>query len=78
MISVNIHEAKTKLPALLRLLEEKGEYIRICRNGKPVAEIRPIEKVSDPFKQNPRLMGVKFNEDPVLPLKDDDWPGELR
>ena len=51
--------------------------MRICRNGRPVAEIRPISKVRDPFTQSPRLTGVKFNEDPVLPLREDDWPEEL-
>ena len=78
MISVNIHEAKTKLSALLRMIEEKGEPIIICRNGTPVAEIRPIEEAGDPLAQNPRLTGVIFNEDPALPLKENDWPDELR
>lgn len=78
MISVNTHEAKSKLSALLRLIEEKGERIMICRNGKPIAEICPITGTNDPFKQNPELTGIKFNEDPVLPLHEDDWPEEYR
>ena len=76
MISVNIHEAKTRLSALLRLVEEKGDFIRICRNGRPVADIRPIEIVNKPLEQNPALMNVVFNEKPVLPLKNEDWPAE--
>ncbi len=78
MITVNIHEAKTKLSALLRLVEEKGDFIRICRNGRPVADIRPIDIVNKPLEQNPELMGVMFNENPVLPLKNEDWPVESR
>ena len=31
---VNIHEAKTKLSALLAEVVEKGEKVLICRHGK--------------------------------------------
>lgn len=40
MPSVNVHEAKTTLSALLAEVEERGEVVLICRNGKPVAELR--------------------------------------
>src|SRR5437763_13396892 len=40
MIMVNTHEAKSKLSALLAAIEEKGEVVVICRNGKPVAEMK--------------------------------------
>ena len=75
MLVVNTHEAKTRLSGLLRLVEERGERIRVCRNGKPVAEIGPITTADrDPLVPNPRLSGVIFHEDPVAPLADDDWP----
>ncbi len=44
MISVNIHEAKTKLSSLLSLVETKNEHITICRSGTPIAEITPFKK----------------------------------
>jgi len=37
MITVNTHEAKTTLSTLLAAVEERGENVIICRNGKPVA-----------------------------------------
>jgi len=79
MIVVNTHEAKTRLSELLRLVEERRERVRVCRNGRPVAEIGPISKdIRDPLKQNPRLCGIDFREDPMKPLSDEDWPGEPR
>ncbi len=78
MISVNTHEAKTRLSKLLTLVEEKKEIIQICRNGKPVAELKPISKVPDPLKTHPKLKKVKINENPVLPLSEDEWPEEYR
>ncbi len=78
MISVNTHEAKTKLSKLLALVEEKQEIIQICRNGKPVAELKPIADVPDPLKVHPKLKRVKFHEDPTLPLSEDEWPEEYR
>jgi len=38
MKTVNIHEAKTHLSALLKLIED-GEEVIIARNGKPVAKL---------------------------------------
>ena len=43
MKMVNIHEAKTNLSALLADVESKDEHIIICRSGKPIAKITPIE-----------------------------------
>jgi prevent-host-death family protein len=40
MIQVNMHEAKTRLSALVKLAEE-GERVVIARDGVPVAEIVP-------------------------------------
>ncbi len=78
MLSVNTHEAKTKLSALLAAVEERGEWVRICRNGKPIADLRPVARVADPLQMSPQLSGVEFREDPALPLGEQDWPEEMR
>lgn len=43
MKTVNIHEAKTHLSALLKLIED-GEEVVIARNGKPVAKLVEFQK----------------------------------
>ena len=40
---VNVHEAKTNFSKLLARVE-KGEQITICKSGKPVARLNPIEE----------------------------------
>jgi antitoxin (DNA-binding transcriptional repressor) of toxin-antitoxin stability system len=75
MIIVNTHEAKTRLSELLRAIEEKGERVRVCRNGRPIAEMGPVPRFSpDPLAINPRLSAVQFRESPVAPLAEEDWP----
>ncbi|MBN2689097.1 MAG: type II toxin-antitoxin system Phd/YefM family antitoxin [Gammaproteobacteria bacterium] len=59
MIIVNTHEAKTKLSQLLTEVESNGETVRICRNGKPIADLAPTGKAVDPLKQHKELQGVK-------------------
>ena len=73
MISVNTHEAKTRLSELLLKVEKNHEVIIICRNGTPVAELSPLKKNINPLRQNPKLK-VIFHEDPSLPLDEKDWP----
>jgi antitoxin (DNA-binding transcriptional repressor) of toxin-antitoxin stability system len=73
MISVNIYEAKTRLSALIGEVENKGESVLICRNGKPVAELRAAVSVPDPFACDPALK-VTFHKSPALPLDPEDWP----
>ena len=76
MITVNIHEAKTNLSSLIAKVEEKGEVVRICRNGKPVAELQPVKKkVTNRLQMHPELMG-RILEDPMKPLDPEDW-GDL-
>jgi prevent-host-death family protein len=71
----NTHEAKTKLSELLADVETRGEVILICRNGRPVAELRPVTVAHEsPLRKNPRLQGMRLLEDPVLPLDPEDWP----
>jgi antitoxin (DNA-binding transcriptional repressor) of toxin-antitoxin stability system len=74
MRSVNTHQAKTQLSRLLADVENKGETIVLCRNGKPVAELRPFQSSRSPLRRNVRLAKVKFREDPSLPLDPADWP----
>lgn len=74
MITVNTHEAKTRLSALLAAVEERGEIIVVCRNGEPIAELRPIRRVRNPLAHDPKLARVVFHEDPSAPLAPEDWP----
>ena len=74
MIAVNTHEAKTRLSALLQDVEERGEVVVICRNGKPVAELRRLEPGRDPLRMDKTLRRVRFSADPTLPLDPADWP----
>ena len=78
MISINTHEAKTRLSELLAKVESRRETVVICRNGKPIAELVPWEKTADPLKQDPELGKVFFHADPALPLDGDEWPEEKR
>ena len=78
MISVNTHEAKTRLSELLSKVESKHETVIICRNGSPVAELLPWGKTKNPLRQNPKLKKIKFKEDPSLPLSEDEWPESRR
>ena len=78
MIAINIHEAKTKLSALISTIEEKGDMVTICRNGKAVAQLGPVRMNRNPLKQNGRLKRVVFNDDPSAPLSADEWPEHLR
>lgn len=76
MIKVNTHEAKSKLSALIKRVE-KGEWVRICRNGYPIADLRPIIRAKNPLKQDASL-AVRFAESPVAPLGEDEWPESAR
>jgi len=74
MLKVNTHEAKTRLSALLAAVESEGEVVVICRNGKPIAELRRArEEHRDPLRTDPQLGGVVFHEDPTAPLDPEDW-----
>ncbi len=79
MITINTHEAKSKLSSLLAKVEQGQEEVIICRNGKPVAKLVAIgNRQADPLRMNPRLGPVVFNEDPCAPLDEQAWPEELR
>ena len=67
---VNTHEAKTTLSQLLAAVENQHETIRICRHGKPIADLVPIAKTTNPLSQNKKLAGVTLLSDN---LDDEDW-----
>jgi antitoxin (DNA-binding transcriptional repressor) of toxin-antitoxin stability system len=73
MRSVNIHEAKSTLSALLLDVETKGEVVVICRYGRPVAELRRPTPSRDRLLPNPALCGVVLHDDPATPLPADLW-----
>ncbi len=79
MLTVNTHEAKTKLSALLAAVEERGETILICRNGKPVAELHAptCRSAVDPLRQHPELAG-RILYDPTEAATSEDWPEDAR
>ncbi|MDZ4742697.1 MAG: type II toxin-antitoxin system Phd/YefM family antitoxin [Verrucomicrobiota bacterium] len=76
---VNIYEAKTHLSSLLNEVDEKGETVRICRNGKAIADLKPIiKRGAHILKKHPTLSQGKILYDPVKGLDEDDWPEEFR
>lgn len=80
MIVVNTYEAKSQLSKLLRCVDEENETVRICRNGKVVADIvspREIERKNNPLARHPEIMGVKVKCDLREPVMSDDELPEL-
>ncbi len=76
MITVNTHEAKSRLSALLAAVEDQGEVVLICRHGKPVAELRaasPRTSSPDPLQLHPELAATILY-DPTEPASEDEWP----
>jgi len=80
MITVNTHEAKTKLSKLLAAVEEKGEVVMICRNGKPVAELKAPTKPPSSVGDLDHSLSVTFAPgfDPTEPASEEEWPEECR
>jgi prevent-host-death family protein len=82
MITVNMHEAKTRLSELVDAAEH-GEVVILCRRGQPAVRLTP-ERASAPLDRtalspNPKLQGsLAPGFDPAEPLSDDEWPAALR
>ncbi len=81
MITVNMHEAKTRLSELVKAVEERDETVVLCRDGREVAEIRRRGKrrrarnlTADPRFRVTLAPGYR----PAEPLTDDEWPDTLR
>lgn len=77
MIHVNTHEAKTRLSALLLAVEEHDETVVICRNERPVAELRAVRN-SDHLLHPPhpdlQPTFIHPDFDPIAPVSEQDWP----
>ena len=63
---VNVYEAKTRLSALLALVEA-GEEVIIARNGRPVARLAPLasrgpDRVAGLWKGRVRIVAADFDE----------------
>jgi prevent-host-death family protein len=73
--TVNIHEAKTQLSALLAAVQA-GDEVIIAKANKPVARLVPIEA-----KPKKRTFGLHkgnvlyISDDFDAPLADEFWPG---
>jgi len=81
MISVNMHDAKTRLSQLVQAALD-GEEVILCSRGQPKVRLTPVK---DP-RANPRDLtpDPRFHVemapafDPAEPLSDDEWPEDLR
>lgn len=78
MRKVNLYQAKTHLSQLVAKVEEEGEVIVLCRNGRPVADLVPHQSRAGTLESDPELLGARYLGDPTAPLDAGDWPEELR
>lgn len=82
MVAVNMHEAKTRLSALVDAVESGREAeVVIARNGRPAARIVPLETkkpirlglakgkftVPDDFDEYDEEIASLFNDGPLFP-----------
>jgi antitoxin (DNA-binding transcriptional repressor) of toxin-antitoxin stability system len=81
MITVNMHEAKTRLSELVKAVEESNEVVILCRDGHEVAEIRRRSKRrhNRNLTPDPRFR-VEYapGYDPAEPLDETEWPDDRR
>lgn len=81
VITVNMHEAKTRLSELVKAVEDRNETVVLCRDGRAVAEIRRHAKrrgVRD-LAPDPRFQ-VELAPDyrPTEALTEEEWPENRR
>ena len=74
---VNVHEAKTKLSALLAEIEKTGEKVLICRHGEPIADLLPHRK-RNRLEPHPVMGKIGIHYDPIEPLSENEWPESIR
>ena len=72
MKTLNVHQAKTTLSAVLAEIEKHHETVVICRNGKPVADLVPHQKRGR-LKADPFLRQVTVKCDLTEPLTEKEW-----
>ena len=77
MKTVNVHDAKTRLSALLAEIEKSGRRIVICRNGKPVADLVPHQREVS-MAADKKLGAIKVKYDPTEEASEADWPPDAR
>ncbi|MPY89656.1 MAG: type II toxin-antitoxin system prevent-host-death family antitoxin [Luteitalea sp.] len=76
MITVNMHEAKTRLSELVKAVEEGNEVVVLCRDGREVAEIRrrATRRPVRDLRPDPRFrVEYAAGYDQTEPLSDDEW-----
>ncbi|MCB1129018.1 MAG: type II toxin-antitoxin system Phd/YefM family antitoxin [Verrucomicrobiae bacterium] len=80
MITVNMHEAKSRLSQLVKAVEERGETVFICRNGKLAASLVAARPKSHSRLEGDPALKVAFapGYDPAEPLRDDEIPAGFR
>jgi hypothetical protein len=81
MITVNMHEAKTRLSELVKAVEERDEVVVVCRDGREVAEIRrrAVRRPARDLRPDPRFhVAFAPGYGATEPLADDEWPPDLR
>lgn len=77
MKTVNVHDAKTGLSALLAEIEKSGTRIVICRNGKPIADLVPHRREVS-MAADKQLGAIKVKYDPTEEAGETDWPADAR
>jgi prevent-host-death family protein len=77
MRTLTVHEAKTRLSAVLADIEETGGSYLVCRRGKPVAELVPHRKAQR-LKPHPVMRRIRIKYDPTEPLSPEEWPEDAR
>ncbi len=72
MRTLDIHEAKTRLSAVLVDIEQGGEGFIICRNGTPVADLVP-HVTPERSRPHPVMSKISIDYDATEPLSEDEW-----
>ena len=77
MITVNLHEAKSRLSELVKAVEDGNETVILQRHGIPVAELRRYQparpKKVDRLKSHPQLkVTLAKDYQPTEPLQPDE------
>ena len=81
MITANMHEAKSRLSELVLAVEEQGETVLICRNGRPAACLVAVapptrDRLAPHLDLKPQWVAPDF--DPAEPATEAEWPEEFR
>jgi len=63
MLLLNIHDAKSTLSSVLANIEQHNETVRICRNGKPIAELVKIPPLPSPLRHSRKLGKINIDYD---------------